>query len=158
MKTTGCFGCPFFDSQEETGAFWCVSNPSQIDDKPFCSSREEYIEVLDDCPEHWVRTCLRTSCNIPANVSTEGMTQDTIISNISESGLFVESDLSRIPQRHLQMTFTLPGADDLLRLEGDIIRSASNGLGVRFVKPDKKEIELINSYIKSLEQIEEISH
>jgi hypothetical protein len=149
MKTTGCFGCPFFDTHEEKGDFWCVSHPSQIDNRPFCSIREEYIELLDECPEHWVRMTFRTRCNIPANLSAKGISQNIIISNISESGMFIKSELSQKAQR-LEMSFTLPGEDSLLKVSGDIIRTEKNGLGVKFNNPEKKELELINKYIKEI--------
>ena len=54
------------------------------------------------------------------------------IQNLSVSGLFIETQLPFYVGEALSMTFSLPGADDSIKITGKIVRIDSKGIGVQF--------------------------
>jgi hypothetical protein len=54
------------------------------------------------------------------------------IQNLSVSGLFIETQIPFYAGEKLSMTFSLPGAEDPIKITGKIIRVNSRGIGVQF--------------------------
>lgn len=59
-------------------------------------------------------------------------------SDISLQGLFVETEANLAPGTPCQVTIRLAGDDEslTLHLEGEVVRSQENGLGIRFTSMD----------------------
>jgi Tfp pilus assembly protein PilZ len=56
------------------------------------------------------------------------------IQNISAGGLFIETQLPLFVGLKLSMTFSLPKAQDPIRITGEIVRVDSKGIGIQFDK------------------------
>ena len=54
------------------------------------------------------------------------------IQNISVSGLFIETIVPFFVGEELSMTFSLPDAEDPIKITGKIVRLDSRGIGVKF--------------------------
>jgi hypothetical protein len=72
------------------------------------------------------KTFVWTECSADTRFFTD------FIQNLSVSGLFIETQLPFFVGEKLSMTFSLPGADDPIKISGKIVRIDSNGIGVQF--------------------------
>jgi hypothetical protein len=72
------------------------------------------------------KTFIWTECSADSRFCTD------FIQNLSVSGLFIETQLPFFVGEALSMTFSLPGADDPIKISGKIVRIDSNGIGVQF--------------------------
>ena len=54
------------------------------------------------------------------------------IQNISDSGLYIETQMPLFPDQELSLTFSPPGAEDSVKIIGEIVRVDSRGIGVQF--------------------------
>ena len=72
------------------------------------------------------QTFIWTECSADTRFFTD------FIQNLSVSGLFIETQLPFFVGEKLSMTFSLPGADDPIKITGKIVRVDPNGIGVQF--------------------------
>lgn len=75
---------------------------------------------------HREKTFIWTECSADSRFFTD------FIQNLSDSGLFIETQLPFFVGEALSMTFSLPDADDPIKITGKIVRIDSNGIGVQF--------------------------
>ena len=75
---------------------------------------------------HRKHTFIWTECSANTRFFTD------FIQNLSVSGLFIETQLPFFVGEELSMTFSLPGADNPIKITGKIVRIDSNGIGVQF--------------------------
>jgi len=78
------------------------------------------------------RKCPRKSTFIWTECSADTRFFTDFIQNLSVSGLFIETQLPFFVGEELSMTFSLPGADDPIKITGKIVRIDSKGIGVQF--------------------------
>ena len=83
------------------------------------------------------RSSTRKTCNIPISYATENCIFSDYISNISRSGLFIETRRSLKVGEVIVLSFNMHGYDRPFKIKGKIIRSNGKGIGVEFkeVKP-----------------------
>lgn len=55
--------------------------------------------------------------------------------NISKSGVFIETDLPFLNNKELSIVFELPGCENPIKAKGEIVRTDSAGIGVKFNEP-----------------------
>lgn len=74
---------------------------------------------------------------IYANCSNHKYVFADFIHNISKSGLYIETEPqpSLLVGQKLAQNFILPETKDLIRIQGDIVRIDSKGIGVHFDEP-----------------------
>jgi hypothetical protein len=51
------------------------------------------------------------------------------IQNISDSGLYIETQMPLFPDQELSLTFSPPGAENPVKIIGEIVRVESSGIG-----------------------------
>ncbi len=54
------------------------------------------------------------------------------IQNISDSGLYIETQIPLFTDQELSMNFSPPGAKDPIKIIGKVVRVGSRGIGVQF--------------------------
>lgn len=120
-------------------------------------SPDEKIALLRDLEE---RSCLyrRKSGRIPylaeIDFAMEGRPVKGCISNISETGVYIESLEKPEKGSEITMVFPPPSKSDSVKVKGVVVRSCENGFAVEFKKdlnktPEKHQIEVIKDiYIK----------
>jgi hypothetical protein len=54
------------------------------------------------------------------------------IQNISDSGLYIETQMPLFTDQELSMNFSPPGAKDPIKIIGKVVRVDSRGIGVQF--------------------------
>ena len=75
---------------------------------------------------------LRKTCEITVNYATDCRVYTNNISNISRSGLFIETQKPFVVGDEMIMTFRLDGYDKPLKIKGIIAHATPIGVGVKF--------------------------
>lgn len=109
-------------------------------------------QMLDELLREWERLDYREDSRIPCFLPVDYSTQDRVyqdfINNLSNGGVFIETSASLTNGQTLSMIFNVPSLSKSFKITGKIVRSESDGIGVKF---DKKltpyQKELIHSAI-----------
>ena len=78
------------------------------------------------------RTYIRKSCSIPVTFATYDRVFADTIKNISQRGVFIETQHPLFVGEELTLTFSLAGFDKSLKIKGEIVQVNRNGVGVEF--------------------------
>ena len=78
------------------------------------------------------RTSIRKSCDIPVNYATDYRVYSNHIKNISQNGLFIDTQRPLIVGDEIIMTFRLDGFNKPLKIKGEIAHATRQGVGVEF--------------------------
>ena len=70
--------------------------------------------------------------------------------NISRSGLFLEGTIPHEAGTKVRLSFSLPGSEDLIDLEGEVVGAGEGqtGMGIRIVDMRDEDAELLEAFIK----------
>ena len=79
------------------------------------------------------RTSPRKSCEIPIYYATDDHFYSSYIKNISQNGLFIETQKKLPVGNIILMTFRLKGLDKPIKMRGEIAHAGPSGIGVRFL-------------------------
>ena len=97
------------------------------------------------------RNTLRKNCDIMVSYANDSRVYTNSISNISRSGLFIETQQPLAKGEEIIMTFRLDGFDKPLKIRGDIARSTPEGFGVKFKDISPYIAEMIEILIKRMQ-------
>lgn len=78
------------------------------------------------------RSYIRKSCSIPVSFATYDRVYENTIKNISQKGVFIETQRPLFVGEELVMTFSIAGFDKPLKITGEIVQVNRNGIGVEF--------------------------
>jgi Tfp pilus assembly protein PilZ len=78
------------------------------------------------------RAFIRKSCSIPVSFATYDRVYTNTIKNISQKGVFIETQRPLFVAEELVMTFSITGFDNPLKIRGEIVQVNRNGIGVEF--------------------------
>ena len=96
------------------------------------------------------RVNIRKSCNIPVHYATDYRVYTNHIKNISQSGLFIETQRPLIVGDEIIMTFRLDGFNKPLRIKGEIAHATRKGVGVEFKEVSPYIEEIIDILLKQM--------
>ena len=96
------------------------------------------------------RINIRKSCNIPVNYATDYRVYTNNIKNISQNGLFIETQRPLIVGDEIIMTFRLEGFNKPLKIKGEIAHATRKGVGVDFKDISPYIEEMINILLKNM--------
>jgi hypothetical protein len=74
----------------------------------------------------------RESSFIPAECVSDGVSFTDFIQNISNGGVFIQTDADFYIGQQITMTFSLPKVDKDITVSGKVVRFDSQGIGVKF--------------------------
>ena len=89
-------------------------------------SRNTQRKKADERKHPRKRTFIHVDCSGNKCVFTD------FIQNISESGLYIETQMPMFTDQKLSMSFSHPINNNLINITGSIVRIDSNGIGVKF--------------------------
>ena len=99
------------------------------------TKRQELLKKL----ENWHRSKLaelrerpRKSSFIPAECSSDGVVFTDFIQNISNGGVFIQTDADFYVGQQITMTFSLPKVEKDITVSGKVVRFDSQGIGMKF--------------------------
>jgi hypothetical protein len=114
---------------------------ADTDDKPEVTSGMDYLTKLMDEVEvegnpllNMVDTTrrqyLRKSCFVAVDYATDGLVRKGFITNVSANGVFIEASGTVPAGGDITMTFSSPNLEIPIKISGNIVRSAPQGIGV----------------------------
>lgn len=94
----------------------------------------ELLNIIDNWGYEGARRHQRRPWTVPIDYSTDDQSYKDIIKDISASGLFIETQMPFSVGRDVKMKFRLNEGRKLIQISGEIVRVASQGIGVKFKK------------------------
>ncbi len=96
---------------------------------------EKQLALLQHAEELLVkerRAFIRKSCSIPVSYATYDRVYSNTIKNISQRGVFIETQRPLFVGEELTMSFSMPGFGKPLKVKGEIVQVSRSGIGVEF--------------------------
>jgi Tfp pilus assembly protein PilZ len=98
-------------------------------------SEEKQLLLLEYAEELLVkerRAFVRKTCSIPVSYATYDRVYTNTIKNISQKGVFIETQRPLFVGEELLLSFSMPGIDKPLKVKGEIVQVNRSGIGVEF--------------------------
>jgi len=97
------------------------------------------IKILDTWENEGSRKHQRKPWVIPIDYAAEDQAFKDVIKDISKGGVFIETKKSLTVGQTITMNFRLSKSHKLIQATGEIVRSNSKGIGVKFKRQSKKQ-------------------
>jgi len=110
---------------------------------------EEKINVVDID----TRRGSRKPCVILVDFSTENLSAQEFIHDISIGGAFIKTDQPLVIGQEIALSFSVPNFEKSFELAGKVMRCNDEGIGVRFMNLTKKQQDIMMSFIESMDEI-----
>ena len=78
------------------------------------------------------RAFIRKKCSIPVSYATYDRVYSNTIKNISQKGVFIETQRPLFVGEELILSFSMPGFGKPLKVKGEIVQVSRSGIGVEF--------------------------
>jgi Tfp pilus assembly protein PilZ len=78
------------------------------------------------------RSFIRKTCSIPVSYATYDRVYTNTIKNISQKGVFIETQRPLFVGEELLLSFSMDGIDKPLKVKGEIVQVNRSGIGVEF--------------------------
>ena len=98
------------------------------------------------------RAYIRKSCSIPVNFATYDRIYADTIKNISQKGVFIETQRPIFVGEEVMMSFSIAGFDKPLKIKGEIVQVNRNGIGVEFKEVSPYIEEMLATLIDRMEE------
>ena len=97
------------------------------------------IKILDKWENEGSRKHQRKPWVIPIGYATDDQAFKDVIKDISKGGVFIETKKSFTVGQTITMNFRLSKSHKLIQATGEIVRSNSQGIGIKFKRQSKKQ-------------------
>jgi len=123
------------------------------------------IELIKSMPEDEQRTLLkdleekpfegrRKKVRKPFLMAVDYSTQDHVykdfIQDISTGGVFIQTHMPFTVGQEVSLTFPLPNYQKHIKVTGEVVRSTTQGVGVKFKMADQDQTAMITSLLESI--------
>jgi Tfp pilus assembly protein PilZ len=98
------------------------------------------------------RDFIRKSCSIPVSYSTYDRVYTNIIKNISQKGVFIETQRPLFVGEELMLSFSMTGLDKPLKVNGEIVQVNRSGIGVEFKNMSPYVMEMLATLIDRMKE------
>lgn len=101
----------------------------------------------------WIREYPRLSCYLVVDFASGGKAYRSCIRDISASGVFIETTDAFHPGQELALCFTLTESNEMLpfKINGQVTRVYSDGIGVRYENVTDYQRAIISALLEKLE-------
>ncbi|MGD2187585.1 MAG: PilZ domain-containing protein [Desulfobacterales bacterium] len=96
------------------------------------------------------RAFIRKKCSIPVRYATYDRVYSNIIKNISQKGVFIETQRPLFVGEDLTLSFSMPGFGEPLKVKGEIVQVSRSGIGVEFKSMSPYVEEMIATMINRM--------
>ena len=96
---------------------------------------EKQLALLQHAEELLVkerRAFIRKTCSIPVSYATYDRVYSNTIKNISQKGMFIETQRPLFVGEELILSFSMRGFGKPLKVKGEIVQVSRTGIGVEF--------------------------
>ena len=97
------------------------------------------------------RAFIRKKCSIPVSYATYDRVYSNTIKNISQKGVFIETQRPLFVGEELIMSFATAGFGKTLKVKGEIVQVSRSGIGVEFKNMSPYVEEMISTLINRME-------
>ena len=114
---------------------------------------EKQLALLQHAEELLVkerRAFVRKSCSIPVSYATYDRVYSNIIKNISQKGVFIETQRPLFVGEELILSFSMPGFGKPLKVKGEIVQVSRIGIGVEFKNMSPYVEEMVATLISRM--------
>jgi Tfp pilus assembly protein PilZ len=114
---------------------------------------EKQLALLQHAEELLVkerRAFVRKSCSIPVSYATYDRVYSNIIKNISQKGVFIETQRPLFVGEELVLSFSMPGFGKPLKVKGEIVQVSRSGIGVEFKNMSPYVEEMVATLISRM--------
>jgi len=114
---------------------------------------EKQVALLQHAEELLVkerRAFVRKSCSIPVSYATYDRVYSNIIKNISQRGVFIETQRPLFVGEELVLSFSMKGFGKPLKVKGEIVQVSRSGIGVEFKNMSPYVEEMISKLINRM--------
>ena len=111
---------------------------------------EKQIELLQYAEDLLIkerRAFIRKKCTIPVSYATYDRVYSNTIKNISQRGVFIETQRPLFVGEELVMSFSMAGFGKPLKIKGEIVQVSRSGIGVEFKNMSPYVEEMIATLI-----------
>jgi len=95
----------------------------------------------------------RKPCVILVDFSTEDLSVQEVIRDISADGAFIKTDQSLAMGQEVALSFSVPNSEKSFELAGKVVRVNSDGIGVKFMNLTRKQQDLMMSLIEDMDDL-----
>jgi len=113
-------------------------------------AQRKLLDLLDEWNFLGKREYSRQSCLIAVDYSTKDRFFKDFIQDISAGGVFIETREPFTIGQQVALTFTIPNSQVPFRVSGEIARSTSDGIAVKFKQVTKYQEEILKSLIDKM--------
>jgi Tfp pilus assembly protein PilZ len=92
----------------------------------------------------------RKKCFMEVNYATPQVCDHNFMKDISEGGMFVQTDKALSVGDDMILTFSFPGKSYIIKAIGNIVRIEKDGVGIEFQNEMMKDINKITNFINTL--------
>jgi len=98
------------------------------------------------------RISIRKAYKIPISYATQNRIYSDNISDISRSGLFIETDRPLNIGEEIILSFNMHGYDRPFKIKGNIVRSNQQGIGVKFKEVNPYIDEMLGALVERIKR------
>lgn len=109
---------------------------------------DEKVTVVDIDP----RRGSRKPCVILVDFSSDDLSAQEYIRDISVGGAFIKTDQPLVIGQEVALSFSVPNIEHSLDLTGKVVRCNGEGIGVKFTNLTKRQKDIIISVIASMDE------
>ncbi|MBW2674793.1 MAG: PilZ domain-containing protein, partial [Deltaproteobacteria bacterium] len=110
---------------------------------------EEKMNVVDID----TRRGSRKPCVIVVDFSTENLSTQELIRDISLDGAFIKTDQSLVMGQEISLSFSVPNFEKSFEVAGKVVRFNGEGIGVKFTNLTRRQQDIMMSFIESMDEI-----
>jgi Tfp pilus assembly protein PilZ len=110
------------------------------------------LKYAEDLLTKEMRAFIRKSCSIPVSYSTYDRVYTNIIKNISQKGVFIETQRPLFVGEELILSFSMAGLDKPLKVNGEIVQVYRSGIGVEFKNMSPYVMEMLATLIDRMKE------
>lgn len=108
------------------------------------------LKDLEERPFEGRRKHVRKPFLMAVDYSTQDHVYKDFIQDISSGGVFIQTHMPFTVGQEVSLTFPLPSFQKHVKVIGEVVRSTSQGVGVKFKMADKDQEAMITSLLEPI--------
>ena len=108
------------------------------------------LKDLEEKPFEGRRKHVRKPFLMAVDYSTQDHVYKDFIQDVSTGGVFIETHMPFTVGQEVSLTFPLPNYQKHIKVTGEVVRSTTQGVGVKFKMADQDQAAMITSFLESI--------
>ena len=108
------------------------------------------LKDLEERPFEGKRKHVRKPFLMAVDYSTQDHVYKDFIQDISSGGVFIQTHMPFTVGQEVSLTFPLPSFQKHVKVIGEVVRSTTQGVGVKFKMADKDQETMITSLLEPI--------